>query len=165
MTLLTQFLGLKSFTAKKILTPNGGNRMLTRGGNNSNGELFINASHNVWLLMFNVSWTSYVRAHVHMHVWYSDCKVNILQLKRLYLLKEMLYYYNYCTSLFKAHILPFSVTFPHMPQHFTHTSAVWKTQTQHFAFKKKSRGAMAQKYFESVVSIHQVFLVFIWIHP
>jgi hypothetical protein len=32
-----------------------------------------------------------------------------------------------------------SITFPQMLQHFTHTSAVWMTQTKHFALKKVKR--------------------------
>lgn len=62
-------------------------------------------------------------------VWniHNACKVNTLHIKWLYHIKGMLDCYNYHITLFKAHILAFSITLPHTVQHFTNTSAVWKS--------------------------------------
>jgi len=36
---------------------------------------------------------------------------------------------------FKAHTPPFSAKFYPRPQHTAHTSAIWKTMTQHFSLR------------------------------
>ena len=40
---------------------------------------------------------------------------------------------------FKFQTLPFSVRFQHMPQHFAHSYATWKTATQHFSVRSQER--------------------------
>ena len=47
-----------------------------------------------------------------------------------------------------------------MPQHFAHTSATWKTETQNFFVWRKHE--KQQRDLKCVVPIPQVFLVLIW---
>jgi len=58
---------------------------------------------------------------------------------------------------FEAHTLPFSVRFQLGLQHFTHIASTWKKQAQYFSYI--SQEEQWQKHPESVVHVHQVFLV------
>ena len=54
----------------------------------------------------------------------------------------MEYYITQYYLHFKAHTLPFSAKFHHMPQHDARIFAIWKAMTQHFSL---SNGRMSIK--------------------
>jgi len=59
--------------------------------------------------------------------------------------------------LFKAHAISFSVRFQHRPQHFAHFSNLESAER----FSLRNQEEQRQKYFEYVVSVHEmiVFLI------
>ena len=63
--------------------------------------------------------------------------------------------------LFKAHAISFSVRFQHRPQHFAHFSNLESAER----FSLRNQEEQRQKYFEYVVSVHEMFVFLIGTLP